>query len=103
MSLTSHRAVDCALLAPDVRLEPNHAEPILYASLMPIDRPGEVHFFPLEALGGRMFLVIGLILLALWALGFWVFPVVGSLVHILLVLAIISILWQIITGRGNRA
>lgn len=49
-----------------------------------------------------MFLIIGLILLALWALGFWVFPVVGSLVHILLVLAIISILWQIITGRGAR-
>lgn len=50
-----------------------------------------------------MFLIIGLILLALWALGFWVFPAVGSLVHILLVLAIISILWQIIAGRGSRA
>lgn len=49
-----------------------------------------------------MFLVIGLVLLALWALGFWVFPAIGALVHILLVLAIISILWQIIAGRGNR-
>ncbi len=49
-----------------------------------------------------MFLVIGLILLALWAVGFWIFPAIGVLIHILLVLAIISILWQIIAGRGNR-
>jgi hypothetical protein len=49
-----------------------------------------------------MFLVIGLVLLALWAVGFWVFPAIGALVHILLVLAIISILWQIIAGRGTR-
>ena len=50
-----------------------------------------------------MFLAIGLILLALWAIGFWVFPAIGALIHILLVLAIISILWQVIARRGTRA
>lgn len=47
-----------------------------------------------------MFLTIALVLLVLWALGFFLFPVIGALVHILLVLAIISILWHLIAGRG---
>ena len=43
-----------------------------------------------------MFLLIALVLLLLWALGFFVFPAVGALIHILLVLAIIAILWHFI-------
>jgi hypothetical protein len=50
-----------------------------------------------------MFLVIALTLFVLWALGVFVFPVVGALVHILLVLAIISILWHFIAEHGTRA
>lgn len=50
-----------------------------------------------------MFLTIALVLLVLWALGFFVFPAVGALIHILLVLAIISILWHFIARPGTRA
>jgi hypothetical protein len=49
-----------------------------------------------------MLLTIALVLLVLWALGFFIFPVAGALIHILLVLAVISLLWHIITGRGAR-
>ena len=49
-----------------------------------------------------MLLTVALVLLVLWALGFFVFPVAGALIHILLVLAVISLLWHIITGRGAR-
>ena len=48
-----------------------------------------------------MFLTIALVLLLLWALGFFVFPAIGVLVHILLVLAIIALLWHFISGRGR--
>lgn len=49
-----------------------------------------------------MLLTIALVLLVLWALGFFIFPTVGALIHILLVLAVISLLWHIISGRGAR-
>ncbi|MFL5578132.1 MAG: lmo0937 family membrane protein [Gemmatimonadaceae bacterium] len=44
-------------------------------------------------------LALAIILLVLWALGFGVFHVAGSLIHILLVLAVIVILYRVITGR----
>lgn len=47
-----------------------------------------------------MFLLVALVLLVLWAVGFFIFPAVGVLIHILLVLAIIAILWHFLTGRG---
>jgi uncharacterized membrane protein YqjE len=49
-----------------------------------------------------VFLTIALVLLVLWALGFFVFPAVGALVHILLVLGIIAIIWHFIGGRETR-
>ncbi len=49
-----------------------------------------------------MFLMVALVLLALWALGFFLFPAIGALIHILLVLAIISLAWHLITGRSTR-
>lgn len=49
-----------------------------------------------------MFLTIALVLLVLWALGFFMFPAIGALIHILLVLAIIALLWHFISGRGTR-
>jgi hypothetical protein len=44
-------------------------------------------------------LALAIILLVLWALGFGVFHVAGSLIHLLLVLAVIVILYRVITGR----
>jgi hypothetical protein len=46
-----------------------------------------------------MLWTIALILFVLWLLGVLVFPVVGSFIHILLVIAIIVVLYRIITGR----
>ncbi len=45
-----------------------------------------------------MLWTIAIILLILWLLGAFVANV-GSLIHILLVVAIIVVLWRIITGR----
>lgn len=45
-----------------------------------------------------MFLEIGIILIVLWALGFTFYPL-GGLIHVLLVLAIISILWNFFGGK----
>ena len=38
-------------------------------------------------------------LIILWALGFGVFHVAGGLIHLLLVIAVVVILFRIITGR----
>lgn len=46
-----------------------------------------------------MMWTIALVLFVLWILGFGVFHVAGGLIHILLVLAVISILWNLIAGR----
>lgn len=46
-----------------------------------------------------MLFTIAIILLILWALGFFAFHVAGGLIHILLVIAVIVILWRLITGR----
>jgi hypothetical protein len=45
-----------------------------------------------------MLMTIAIILLILWALGAFAFNV-GAVIHILLVVAIIVVLWRIITGR----
>jgi len=39
------------------------------------------------------------VLLILWLLGFLVFPVGGALIHLLLVIALIVLIYQLITGR----
>ena len=46
-----------------------------------------------------MIWTIVVILLILWLLGFGVFHVAGGLIHLLLVIAVIVILWRLITGR----
>lgn len=50
-----------------------------------------------------MFVAIAVVLFALWVLGFFIFPAVGALVHILLVLAIISLVWHFLADHGTRA
>jgi hypothetical protein len=49
-----------------------------------------------------MFLIIALILLLLWIAGLGL-AVAGSLIHILLVLAIIAIAWHFLSGRSSRS
>ena len=49
-----------------------------------------------------MLVTIGVVLLVLWLLGFSVFNVAGGVIHILLVLAVISILWHFLSGRRAR-
>ena len=46
-----------------------------------------------------MLWTIAVIIFILWLLGAFVMPVGGSLIHILLVIAIIDELYRIITGR----
>ena len=52
-------------------------------------------------LRGTMFLTIAIVLLILWALGFFIFPVVGGLIHIILIIAVISIVWHFLKGRNT--
>jgi hypothetical protein len=49
-----------------------------------------------------MFLIIGIVLVLAWLGGFIMFHTAGALIHILLVLAIISIVFHFLRG-GTRA
>ena len=46
-----------------------------------------------------MLFTIAIVLFILWALGFFAFHVAGGLIHILLVIAVVVILYRVITGR----
>jgi len=46
-----------------------------------------------------MIWTIAVILFIVWLLGFGVFHVAGGLIHLLLILAVIAIIYQLITGR----
>ena len=46
-----------------------------------------------------MFVTIAAVLLVLWLLGAFVVPVGGSLIHLLLVVALVAFIWQFIGGR----
>jgi Family of unknown function (DUF5670) len=48
-----------------------------------------------------MFLGIALVIFILWALGFFLFPIAGGLIHILLIIAVIAIIWHFVKGRGT--
>jgi hypothetical protein len=47
-----------------------------------------------------MLWTIAVILFILWLLGFVVLHVGGGLIHILLILAIIAVVWRLVTGRS---
>jgi hypothetical protein len=47
----------------------------------------------------NMLWTIAIILLIAWMLGAFVWPVAGGLVHLLLVIAIVVVLFRIISGR----
>ena len=46
-----------------------------------------------------MFLILAVVLVVLWVLGFTVFHVTGFLIHLLLIFAVISIIMHFIGGR----
>lgn len=47
-----------------------------------------------------MLLTIAIILLVLWAVGFLALHVGGALIHLLLVIGIIVLIWNFVTGRS---
>jgi hypothetical protein len=48
-----------------------------------------------------MFLTIAIVLFILWALGFFIFPVMGGLIHIVLIIAVIAVIWHFVKGRNT--
>jgi len=48
-----------------------------------------------------MLWTIVVILLILWLLGAFIVPVGGSLIHLLLVIALIVIIWNFVAGRRS--
>jgi hypothetical protein len=46
-----------------------------------------------------MLLTIAIILLILWALGFFAFHVAGGLIHLLLIVGVIVLIWNFVVGR----
>lgn len=46
-----------------------------------------------------MFAMLAVILIVAWILGFGVFHVAGGLIHLLLVIALISFIWHLVSGR----
>lgn len=46
-----------------------------------------------------MLFTLAIILIILWALGFFAFHVAGGLIHLLLVIAVIVIIFRLVTGR----
>jgi len=49
---------------------------------------------------GNLLYIVAVILIIGWALGFFVYSA-GSIIHLLLVIAVIAILLQVIRGRGS--
>ncbi|MGA3078703.1 MAG: lmo0937 family membrane protein [Bryobacteraceae bacterium] len=47
-----------------------------------------------------MFLGLFVILLILWLLGFFAFHVAGGLIHLLIILAVISLVVHLVRGRS---
>jgi len=45
------------------------------------------------------FWTIVVILVILWLVGFFAFPGIGELIHILLVIAVIVVVYRLLTGR----
>ena len=47
-----------------------------------------------------MFITLFIVLVVMWALGFFAFHVAGGLIHLLLLFAVISLLAHLFTGRS---
>jgi hypothetical protein len=74
-----------------------------------VDRPHGIKTAPpgvdaktkadIPRIGLTMFLAIAAVLVILWVLGFIVFHVAGALIHLLIVLAVISLIVHFVMGR----
>jgi Family of unknown function (DUF5670) len=53
--------------------------------------------------GDSMFLTVAIILAVVWALGWFAFHAAGGLIHLLLIVALISVVVHFVRGRGARA
>lgn len=47
-----------------------------------------------------MFLVIAIVLVILWLLGWLLFHIAGALIHLAIVAAVIFFIWHLIKGRN---
>ncbi len=50
---------------------------------------------------GNLLYIVAVILVLFWAIGFFAYSV-GAVIHILLVLAIVSVLLRVISGNSTR-
>jgi len=50
-----------------------------------------------------MFIILFVVLLVAWALGFLAFHAAGGLIHLLLIIAVISLIIHLVRGRGTAA
>ncbi len=48
---------------------------------------------------GNLLWVVAVVLVVLWALGFAMNFTMGGLIHVLLILAIVAVLFRVISGR----
>ena len=48
---------------------------------------------------GDLLWIIVVLLVIGWLFGFFLFPAVGGIIHILLVIAVIMIIYKLLTGR----
>ena len=48
-----------------------------------------------------MFLMLAIVLIVLWAGGFLAFHIAGALIHVLLILALVSIVWHFVSGKSS--
>lgn len=48
-----------------------------------------------------MFVILAIVLLVMWVLGFLAFHIAGALIHLLLVLALISVVVHFVRGRST--
>lgn len=51
--------------------------------------------------GEGMFWTIALILLVLWALGFFAFSISTPFIHVLVVIALVLVIWRLATRRSR--
>ena len=49
-----------------------------------------------------MFALVAVVLIIAWLLGYFVIPVGGGLIHLLLVVALCAFVWHLVAGRTRR-
>jgi hypothetical protein len=88
-----------SILAPALSIAPYRLfeHPMLKLSIAP---HGTSRAFEIQNEVNQMLAIIAGVLLVLWLLGFTAFHVTSGFIHILLVLAVISILFHFFRGRA---